>query len=68
MKQISLLMLWMDRTQFKLKIADEKNLQYHNELTTKLARTGSEYEKNQECSTGEICWKYFCISALVFIL
>ena len=24
-------------------------------------------EQNQGCSTGEVCWKYFCISALVLI-
>ena len=22
-------------------------------------------EQNQGCSTGEVCWKYFCILALV---
>ena len=24
-------------------------------------------EQNQEHSTGEVCWKYFCILALVLI-
>ena len=31
---------WMHESTIKLKITEEENLQYHNESTTKLARTG----------------------------
>ena len=45
----------------QLKIADNKNLLILFESTTKLARTGSDGEQNQGHSTGEVCWKYFCV-------
>ena len=44
-----------------------ENLQYHSESTTKLARTDSAWGTEAGCSTGEECWKYFCILALVLI-
>ena len=44
-EQVNLLVNAVDgctcESRIKLKIADEKNLQDHNESTTKLARTGS---------------------------
>ena len=62
--QISLLMLWMDgcmSQQSNLKSLITMN-QQPNWL--KLVMHG---EQNQEDSTGEVCWKYFCILALVLI-
>ena len=32
---------WMHESTIKLKITEDRNLQYHNDSTTKLARTGS---------------------------
>ena len=60
-EQISLFLIWMDtlmRQQSNLKLLLTENLLNLFESTTKLARTG---EQNQGCSTGEVCWKYFCI-------
>ena len=44
MNEISLLMLWMDENmsqQSNKKLLRKQNLQYRNESTTELARTGS---------------------------
>ena len=68
--EISLLMLWMDlcmsqQSNLKLLTRETYNnslIQQPNWLELVLHR-----EWNQGCSTGEICWKYFCILALVLI-
>ena len=68
--EISLLTLWMDlcmSQQSNLKSLTRKTynnsmIQQPNWLELVLHR-----EQNQGCSTGEVCWKYFCISALVLI-
>ena len=57
----------MHKSTIKLKIADKKT--YNNSLIQppnwlELVLHG---EMNQGCSTGEVCWKYFCILALVLI-
>ena len=49
------------------RITDEKNLQYHNELTTNRLELVLHREQNQGLSPGEVCWKLFCILALVLI-
>ena len=70
MKANSLLMLWMD-----VYMSQQSNLQlqtrktYNNSLIQQpnwleLVLHG---EQNQGCSKGEVCWKYFCILALVLI-
>ena len=43
------------------KLLMKENLQYHRESTTKLARTVLTQGTETGCSTGEVCWKYFCI-------
>ena len=66
--EISLLMLWMEQhmsQQSNLKSLTRKThnyslIQQPNWLELVLHR-----ESNQGCSTGEVCWKYFCILALV---
>ena len=70
MKESSLLMLWMDV--YTSQQSNSKSLTsktYNNSLIQKpnwleLVLYG---EQNQGCSTGEVCWKYFCILALVLI-
>ena len=66
----SLLMLWMDlhmSQQSNLKLLTRKT--YNNSLIQQpnwieLVLHG---EQNQQCSIGEVCWKYLCILALVLI-
>ena len=68
--EISLLMLWMDlhmSIQSNLKSLMRKT--YNNSMIQQpnwqeLVLHG---EQNQGHSTGEVCWKYFCILALVLI-
>ena len=68
--EISSLMLWMDLNtsqQSNLKSLTRKT--YNNSLIQQpnwleLVLHG---EQNQGCSTGEACWKHFCILALVLI-
>ena len=70
MHEISLLVLWMDlhmSQQSNLKLLTRKT--YNNSLIQQpnwleLILHG---EHNQACSTGEVCWKYLCILALVLI-
>ena len=70
MKESSLLMLWMDvygSQQSNLKSLTRKT--YNDSLIQQpnwleLVLHG---EQNQGCSIGEVCWKYFCILALVLI-
>ena len=70
MKENSLLMLWIDvyvsqRSNLKLLTRKTYNIsliQQPNWLELVL-----HWEQNQEHSTGEVCWKYFCILALVLI-
>ena len=64
MKQGSVLRLWMDENasqQSNKKSLMKEKLQYHRESTTKLARTVPTQGVEQGHSTGEVCWKYFCI-------
>ena len=44
---------WMCESTIKLKIPDEKSLQYHNESTPELARYGSAW--GTESGVGEVC-------------
>ena len=68
--EISFLMLWMDlqmSQQSNLKLLTRKT--YNNSLIQQpnwleLVLHG---EQNQGHSTGEVCWKYLCILALVLI-
>ena len=67
--EISLLMLWMDlctSQQSNMKSLTRKT--YNNSMIQEpnwleLVQHG---EQNQGCSTGEVCWKFFCILALIF--
>ena len=69
-KQISLLVVWMDvhmSQQTNLKSLTRKTynnslIQQPNWLELVLHR-----EQKQGCSSGEVCWKYFCILSLVLI-
>ena len=54
----------MHESTIKLKVTGKKNLQYHNDSTPKLARTGFAWGTEPGCSTGEV---YCCILALVLI-
>ena len=65
--EISLLMLWMDlhmsqQSYLKLLTRNKSLIQQPNWL--ELVLHG---EYNQVHSTGEVCWKYFCILALVLV-
>ena len=68
--EISLLMLWVDLCMSQhsnLKLLTRKT--YNNSMIQQpnwleLVLHG---EWNQGHSTGEVCWKYFCILALVLI-
>ena len=58
----------MHESTIKLQIADKKN--YNNSMNQQpnwleLVLHG---EQNQGHSTDEVCWKYFCILALVLIM
>ena len=64
MKQGSLLKLWMDENasqQSNEKSLMKENLQLLFDSTTKLARTAPTQGIETWCSTGKVCWKYFCI-------
>ena len=69
-EEISLLMLWMDvhmSQQSNLKLLTRKT--YNNSLIQQpnWLELVLHSEQNQGHSTGEVCWKYFCILALVLI-
>ena len=70
MKESSLLMFWMDvyaSQQSNLKSLMRKT--YNNSLIQQpnWLELVLQQGQNQGCSTGEVCWKYFCIVALVLI-
>ena len=55
-------------TTIKLKIAaNSKNYSYALIEQPKRLELDLHGEQDQGCSTGEVCWKYFCIFALVLI-
>ena len=68
--EISLLMLWMDlcmSQQSDLKLLTRKT--YNNSLIRQpnWLELVLHSKQNPGCTTGEVCWKYFCILALVLI-
>ena len=69
-EQISLLMLWMDvhvSLQSNRKLLTRKTYNYTLIQQPNRLELVLHGEQNQGCSTGEVCWKYFCILALVLI-
>ena len=57
----------MNESTIKHEITDEENLQYHDNSTTELVRTGSAWGTESGAFNSEVCWKYYCILALVLI-
>ena len=69
-EQISFFLLWMNtlmRQQSNLELLMIKT--YENSLNkqTNWLEMAPHGEQNQGCSTGEVCWNYFCNFALVLI-
>ena len=67
MKESYLLMLWIN-----VYTSEQSNLKSPTRKTYNNSLIQQPYwlvhgEQNQGLSTGEVCWKYFCILALVII-
>ena len=61
------------KSTIKLEIADEKNLQYHNDSTTKLARTGSAWDAWYDRDVEDPCpwvvlWNSLKVSTILMLL
>ena len=55
------------KSTIKLKITDEKTYSISMNQQPNWLELVLHGEQNQGHSTGEVCWKYFCILALVLI-
>ena len=69
-EQISLLMLWMDvhvSLQSNQKLLTRKTYNYTLIQQPNWLELVLHGDQNQGHSTSEVCWKYFCILALVLI-
>ena len=61
MNKTRLLVKALDASQQSKKSLMKENLQYHQESTTKLARTVPTWEIETGALKGEVCWTDFCI-------
>ena len=69
-EQISLLMLWMDvhaSQQSNRKSLMSKTYNYTLNQQPNWLELVLHKEQNQGSLTGEVCWKYICVLALVLI-
>ena len=70
MKENPLLMLWVDvyaSQQPNLKLLMRKTYNTTMNQQPNWLELVLHGEQNQGHSTGKVCWKYFCILALIFI-